>query len=367
MEQNGTRRYTYTVACVYILYPVHEKCRQGADSRQSGSAGSPVTFRDPPWPLCRGAGTHRSGGQSHSRSSSVRPRIGKGGERSVRAISRIRSSLSLFFSLNSLPRICPAYHLILGSTTRRERRKIERCLSLMRLVNWFDTGAKISWSEEERREKRGWLQPGRKGESNCQLTDCTGGLLHLAHKSTACALLRRVTELLARTTELCRSVIPASRELSCEVFTSSRGQTHCSRCARCPRFRVLLTSCASLVSISYSFILDYYCIYVYSLRLVRSLSLSRVSFSIRCRSIGNRLSVKRDQLVIFVCAGFFERASVVSNLVSSNARYVTVECCCLVISESIPIFFLSPRFNRVLKKARLAPRVCINRKVFGDE
>lgn len=175
MEQNGTRRYTYTVACVYILYPVHEKCRQGADSRQSGSAGSPVTFRDPPWPLCRGAGTHRSGGQSHSRSSSVRPRIGKGGERSVRAISRIRSSLSLFFSLNSLPRICPAYHLILGSTTRRERRKIERCLSLMRLVNWFDTGAKISWSEEERRERRGWLQPGGKGESNCQLTDCTGG------------------------------------------------------------------------------------------------------------------------------------------------------------------------------------------------
>lgn len=48
----------------------------------------------------------------------------------------------------------------------------------MRLVNWFDTGEgrrKISWSEEERRERRGWLQPGGKGESNCQLTDCTGG------------------------------------------------------------------------------------------------------------------------------------------------------------------------------------------------
>lgn len=132
MEQNGTRRYTYTVACVYILYPVHEKCRQGADSRQSGSVGSPVTFRDPPWPLCRGAGTHRSGGQSHHGVRQSDHGLAKG-ENVVFARSLVSNHLSLSlspflsqFSPENLPRV----------SSDRQQRKIERrCARVMFIVN----------------------------------------------------------------------------------------------------------------------------------------------------------------------------------------------------------------------------------------
>lgn len=160
------------------------------------------------------------------------------------------------------------------------------------------------------------MQPGGKGESNCQLTDCTGG----------CCIWRTKAQLAH-----CYAALPSylREPLNCAARSSLPVESFRAKCllrraakhtrSRCsPFFRVLLllTSCASFVS--YSFIVDYYMyiyfIYIYIL-FERSSSSSLRSFSLsRCRAFVPRSPADRSvtgyrlswvtSWVILVCAAF---------------------------------------------------------------
>lgn len=119
--------------------------------------------------------------------------------------------------------------------------------------------------------------------------------LHLPHKSTACALLRRVTELLARTTELCRSVIPA------EPVESFRAKCLRRRAVKHTLLLPPVCFCCSrypFVCSSYAFPFTYFAL-IRLLLFVLSLSRSV------CVLSAVKQPLKRNQLVTLFCFGLY--------------------------------------------------------------
>lgn len=152
------------------------------------------------------------------------------------------------------------------------------------------------------------MQPGGKGESNCQLTDCTGG----------CCIWRTKAQLAH-----CYAALPSylREPLNCAARSSLPVESFRAKCllrraakhtrSRCSPFfvcfyfllRALPLYHIHLSSIIICIYILYICIYIIRAfvfvfaSFVLSLALPRVCSSIPCRSIGNRLSVKLgDQL-----------------------------------------------------------------------
>lgn len=124
------------------------------------------------------------------------------------------------------------------------------------------------------------MQPGGKGESNCQLTDCTGG----------CCIWRTKAQLAH-----CYAALPSylREPLNCAARSSLPVESFRAKCLLRRAAKHTRSRCSPFF-VCFYFLLPF--VFVFA-SFVLSLALPRVCSSIPCRSIGNRLSVKLgDQL-----------------------------------------------------------------------
>lgn len=196
------------------------------------------------------------------RSSSVRPRIGKGGERSVRAISRTIRSLSLFISLSLSPENLPRVYLARIDATREGRieRRHARVIFIVNATGWKREKGKQGYRRRRVKKKGG---RGEVGCSQAERERVTVSLPIVRGAAASGAQKHSLRTVTPRYRATCANhwTVPLghpcqSRAFVRSVYFVARPNTLLA----VPVFRVLLllTSCASLVSTSYSFIVDYY-------------------------------------------------------------------------------------------------------------
>lgn len=282
------------------------------------------------------------------RSSSVRPRIGKGGERSVRAISRTIRSLSLFISLSLSPENLPRVYLARIDATREGRieRRHARVIFIVNATGWKREKGKQGYRRRRVKKKGG---RGEVGCSQAERERVTVSLPIVRGAAASGAQKHSLRTVTPRYRATCANhwTVPLghpcqSRAFVRSVYFVARPNIHV---ARCPRFSCASTSYfvrfprIDIVFVYRRLLYIYIFVFVFA-SFVLSLALPRVCSSIPCRSIGNRLSVKLVTSWVIFCAAF----RTVSNLVS-NTRHLrnhSLGVNVSLISESID-FFSFPR------------------------
>lgn len=286
------------------------------------------------------------------RSSSVRPRIGKGGERSVRAISRTIRSLSLFISLSLSPENLPRVYLARIDATREGRieRRHARVIFIVNATGWKREKGKQGYRRRRVKKKGG---RGEVGCSQAERERVTVSLPIVRGAAASGAQKHSLRTVTPRYRATCANhwTVPLghpcqSRAFVRSVYFVARPNIHV---ARCPRFSCASTSYfVRFPRIDIVFVyrrLLYINIYIFVFvfaSFVLSLALPRVCSSIPCRSIGNRLSVKLVTSWVIFCAAFRTVSNLVSNTRHGYLRNRSLGVNVSLISESID-FFSFPR------------------------